>query len=111
VLPARRIIFYLPTRPLARRVGNTSSPIIQLVGGDSLKQTWSLKVNGKVKNYNSERKFGFIETPQGDVFFHISAVLFGLQIAVGDQVTFDIVPDAKSGRTKAVNVKRAERAA
>jgi cold shock CspA family protein len=41
----------------------------------------------------------------GDVFVHASNVLFGLQIAAGDQVKFEIAPDKKSGRNKAINVR------
>jgi cold shock CspA family protein len=64
-------------------------------------------VNGKVKWYDQARKFGFIETQQGDVFVHASGILFGLQLAEGDEVTFDITRDEKSGRNKATDVRAA----
>ena len=67
-------------------------------------------MNGTVKKFDNDRGFGFINTENGDLFFHISAVEFGLKIAAGDSVAFDVVPDAKSGRNKAVNVKLAEAA-
>jgi CspA family cold shock protein len=30
---------------------------------------------GKVKQYNADKGFGFISSPEGDVFFHISDFL------------------------------------
>jgi CspA family cold shock protein len=64
-------------------------------------------VNGKVKWFDEARGFGFIDTGNGDVFVHASGVLFGLQLEEGDGVTFDVTPDQKSGRNKAINVRAA----
>src|SRR5438093_13744070 len=62
---------------------------------------------GKVKFFNNQRGFGFIEQDGGgpDVFVHISAVeragLSGLN--EGQQVTFDIATER--GKTSAANLK------
>jgi cold shock CspA family protein len=64
-------------------------------------------VNGTVKWFDKGRGCGFLDTPDGDLFVHTSAVLFGLQLEAGYQVTFDIAPDQKSGRNKAINVRAA----
>lgn len=64
-------------------------------------------MNGKINWFDKERKFGFISSQSGDVFVHISGVLFGYQPEAGDEVTFDITADKKSGRNKAINVKAA----
>jgi CspA family cold shock protein len=64
-------------------------------------------VNGHVKWFDKTRGYGFLDTPDGDLFVHASAVLFGLQLEAGDQVSFDVAPDQKSGRNKAINVKAA----
>ena len=62
--------------------------------------------NGKIKMYNDEKGFGFIQPDDGgaDVFFHVSALREGDEIAVGKAVTFEIGVDPKSGKTKAVSV-------
>jgi CspA family cold shock protein len=62
---------------------------------------------GTVKFFNTTKGFGFI-APEGgakDVFVHASAVeAAGLRsLAEGQQVSFDIQPDAKG--SKATNLK------
>ena len=63
--------------------------------------------NGKVKWFNPQKGYGFIEPQDGskDVFVHISAVersgLTGL--ADNQKVTFDIEP-GRDGRESAVNI-------
>lgn len=65
--------------------------------------------NGTVKWFNSTKGFGFIQPDDGgaDVFVHISAVeragLRGLND--GQKVSFDLVRDAKRGKTSAENLK------
>lgn len=61
---------------------------------------------GKIKMFNEEKGFGFIRPDDGsnDVFFHVSALREGDEITVGKAVTFETGIDAKSGKSKAVNV-------
>ena len=61
---------------------------------------------GTVKMFNEEKGFGFIKPDDGgaDVFFHVSALQEGDDIAQGKAVTFEVGADPKSGKTKAVSV-------
>jgi cold shock protein len=60
---------------------------------------------GTVKWFNAQKGFGFIQPESGgkDVFVHISAIeRAGLRgLAEGQKVTYDVVADARSGRTSA----------
>ncbi|MBX9758779.1 MAG: cold-shock protein [Beijerinckiaceae bacterium] len=66
---------------------------------------------GTVKFFNSTKGFGFIQPDTGgaDVFVHISAVeRAGMSTIVeGQKLTFDIVKDARSGKSAAENIKAA----
>jgi len=63
---------------------------------------------GVVKWFNSDKGFGFIQPTDGgpDVFVHISAVeragLRGLN--EGQKVSFELVPDKRTGKTSAGNL-------
>jgi CspA family cold shock protein len=61
---------------------------------------------GKVKLFNDEKGFGFIQPDDGtgDVFFHVSALREGDEIIKGKAVNFELGVDPKSGKTKAVSV-------
>jgi CspA family cold shock protein len=63
---------------------------------------------GKVKLFNEERGFGFIKPDDGtgDVFFHITALREGADVAVGVgiAVSFEMGTDKRTGKTKAVSV-------
>ena len=61
---------------------------------------------GKVKMFNEEKGFGFIAPDGGgeDVFFHVSDLREGDEIAKGTAVKFEIGRDGRSGKTKAVSV-------
>jgi cold shock protein len=61
---------------------------------------------GKIKMWNDEKGFGFIRPDGGgvDVFFHVSALQEGDEIAIGKSVNFEVGVDPKSGRTRAVSV-------
>jgi cold shock protein len=62
--------------------------------------------SGTIKMFNDERGFGFITPDAGgpDVFFHISALREGDEVAKGTAVSFEVGTDPKSGKTKAVSV-------
>ena len=62
---------------------------------------------GKVKWFNSKKRFGFIEPEDGgkDVFVHISALeTAGVEsLNEGDEVTFEVV--SENGKEKASDLK------
>jgi CspA family cold shock protein len=60
---------------------------------------------GQVKWFDRTRGYGFLDTPDGDLFVHSKAIDAGYDLQAGDSVTFDVVPDSKSGRNKAANVR------
>jgi CspA family cold shock protein len=64
---------------------------------------------GKVKWFNAEKGFGFIEIDGGnDVFVHFSAITMDgyKTLAEGEEVQFDVVDGAKG--PQAANVSRAD---
>jgi len=64
---------------------------------------------GTVKWFNGQKGFGFIQPDDGgkDVFVHISAVeRAGMQsLNEGQKVLFEVVPDRKTGKTAADNLR------
>jgi len=64
---------------------------------------------GIVKWFNSQKGFGFIQPSNGgkDVFVHISAVeRAGLStLNEGQNVSFDIVADRRTGKSAAENLR------
>ena len=66
---------------------------------------------GTVKWFNSQKGFGFIQPESGnkDVFVHISAVeRAGMStLNEGQNVTFDIVADRRTGKSAAENLRAA----
>jgi CspA family cold shock protein len=66
---------------------------------------------GTVKFFNSTKGFGFIEQGAGqpDVFVHVSAVeRAGMRSLVeGQKVSFDLVKDARNGKSAAENLQAA----
>ncbi len=62
---------------------------------------------GKVKWFNSKKRFGFIEPEDGskDVFVHISALeAAGIEtLNEGDEVSFEVV--SENGKEKASDLK------
>jgi len=67
--------------------------------------------NGTVKWFNTQKGYGFIQPEGGgnDVFVHISAVeRAGLrELREGQRVSFEIVPNRKTGKSAAENLKTA----
>jgi cold shock protein len=61
---------------------------------------------GKIKLFNEDKGYGFIKPDDGgtDVFFHVSALREGDQIARDAVVRFEMGVDQKSGKPKAVSV-------
>ena len=63
---------------------------------------------GTVKWFNSQKGYGFIQPTDGgkDVFVHISAVERGGMNGLneGQNVSFDLITDRKSGKTSAGNL-------
>lgn len=62
---------------------------------------------GKIKQYNSEKGYGFIASAEGELFFHIS----DFPAAEGEpkrneRVQFNVVENGD--RYKAINIERAE---
>ena len=66
---------------------------------------------GTVKWFNSQKGFGFIQPANGgqDVFVHISAVeRAGMgTLKEGQNVSFDIVADRRTGKSAAENLRAA----
>jgi cold shock protein len=67
---------------------------------------------GTVKTFKKDRGYGFIAPDDGggDIFVHVSELeKTGLSsLAEGQKVTFDVEPDKRTGRPRAVNVHIAE---
>lgn len=64
--------------------------------------------NGTVKFFNHDKGFGFITPDNGgpDVFVHISAVQGG-SLRDGQNVSYELGQDRKTGKSKAENVQPA----
>ena len=69
-------------------------------------------MKGKVKWFNAEKGFGFIERAEGsDVFVHFSAIQADgyRTLDEGQKVTFDIEADPKNpNKLRAANVKKVD---
>jgi CspA family cold shock protein len=67
---------------------------------------------GTVKMFRTDKGFGFIRPDEGgnDVYVHASELeKTGISsLAPGEKVTFDVEPDQRSGKPRAVNVRFAD---
>jgi cold shock protein len=73
-----------------------------------MEATMPKAVFGKVKTAPKGRSFCFIQPDGGgdDLFAHFAEVRNGGKLAVGDRVSFDVVPDrVRPDRTRAVDVR------
>ncbi len=65
---------------------------------------------GKVKWFNNQKGFGFIQPDDGgnDVFVHISAVeRAGMStLNEGDKISYELVADKRSGKMSADSLKK-----
>ena len=61
---------------------------------------------GIIKKWSADRGFGFIAPDTGgpDVFFHVTALREGDEIAEGAAVVFETEVDKKTGKTRAASV-------
>ena len=66
--------------------------------------------SGKIKMFNDQKGFGFIRPDDGgnDVFFHVSALREGEDVAEGKAVTYEEGIDQKSGKARAISVDLAK---
>ena len=66
-----------------------------------------MRMTGIVAAWKAERGYGFVHPDDGDddVFLHVTAVKEAMPPDVGDRVEFEIEPDRRSGRLRAVDVK------
>ena len=71
-----------------------------------------MAINGTVKFFNHARGYGFVSPEDGskDVFIHATALeASGIpSIAEGDNVTFDVVDDARGRGKQATNLQLAQ---
>jgi len=64
--------------------------------------------SGRVVRIVADKAFGFIKPNNGpQLFVHFNSVVDGRELVVNDVVMFDILDDATTGKTKAVNVSGA----
>ena len=61
--------------------------------------------NGKIKKLVADRGFGFIETEQGDIFFHLSSVNNAdfESLVEGQEVEYEIEQDPKGPRASSIS--------
>ncbi len=62
---------------------------------------------GTIKKWIEDKNFGFILASDGEFFFHISGCLEGYQPKEGDEVTFVLGKNDRTGKTQAQEVQLA----
>ena len=71
-------------------------------------------MTGKIVRLVRDRGFGFIRTESGqEIFFHATGLVGATFEALteGETVEFDVEPDPRSPKERAINVRTAEQAA
>jgi CspA family cold shock protein len=68
---------------------------------------------GKVKSWNDDKGFGFIaaDDGSGDIFLHVTALEdadIDDEVLVGLALSYEVGENPRSGRTKAINVRRCD---
>jgi cold shock protein len=68
------------------------------------------KFRGVCRWYNSKKGYGFLCSENVDTFIHASTLMrSGINtLNTGDVVEYDVVPNQRSGRTEAANVRLIE---
>ena len=66
----------------------------------------SKRKSGELKKFFSDKEYGFIQSPKGDIFFHISDSenLDINSLREGVTFSYEESKDVRSGKTKAINV-------
>jgi CspA family cold shock protein len=67
----------------------------------------SSRKTGELKKFFEEKGYGFIQTPRGDIFFHVSdsEELDVNSLSEGVILSYEETRDERSGKTKAGNVQ------
>jgi len=64
-----------------------------------------MSYSGTVKKWVSGRGFGFISYDEGEIFVHASAIDGKDSLNIGENVTFTIGEDERTGKSRAANVQ------
>ena len=72
-----------------------------------LHQVPAMSSTGTVKNFNTEKGFGFVKAADGtDLFLHISSCVDGMTPQAGDTLRYDVEQSqVKAGQMQAGNVR------
>jgi cold shock protein len=66
-------------------------------------------MEGKVKFFNNDKGFGFIEAEDGkDYFVHQSGIVEGVRLNENDKVTFEVVEGDRGLKAVDVNLANSE---
>lgn len=85
----------------------TTNSSLPEVGTACFKNLGLRMATGTVKFFNGDKGFGFITPENGgtDVFVHVSALEGGSSLREGQQVSYEVGQDRKTGKSRAENVR------